>query len=188
MQPHGNSSPRCLIRAGMIASHVILCTKWAYILVSRSLVSTCRGSQSTEHKLTSTVAECLDLVCRQSSKDATLLYACVLEAKGSGNRREAIMALNKILEKYDHAAPADVHLPTLLRSVLGNIYVTFLMHSRMTARLLMSELIKDGGLSLDVVEQICTVFEGGAYVIRSRTAQLTTVSVPSSKSVPKEAK
>lgn len=72
----------------------------------------------TDDKLIDTAAECLDLVCRQSSKDATLLYACALEAKGSGNRREAIAALEKVLDKYDHAVPADVHLPTLLRSVL----------------------------------------------------------------------
>jgi hypothetical protein len=43
-------------------------------------------------KLTSTVAECLDAVCRHSSKDATLLYACVLEANNSGNKMQAIIA------------------------------------------------------------------------------------------------
>ena len=65
--------------------------------------------------LTSAVAECLDLICRQSTKDATLLYACAVEAKNSGNKREAIAALELVLDKYDHAAPADIHLPTLLR-------------------------------------------------------------------------
>jgi hypothetical protein len=68
-----------------------------------------------DSKLTNAVAECLDLICRQSSKDATLLYACALEAKDIGNRQQAIAALGKILDKYDHAAPADVHLPILLR-------------------------------------------------------------------------
>jgi hypothetical protein len=66
-------------------------------------------------KLTHVVAECLDVICRQSSKDATLLYACALEAKDFGDRGQAIAALGKILDKYDHAAPADVHLPILLR-------------------------------------------------------------------------
>jgi hypothetical protein len=61
------------------------------------------------------VAECLDLIFRQSPKDSTLLYACALEAKDFGDRHQAIAALGKILDKYDHAAPADVHLPTLLR-------------------------------------------------------------------------
>lgn len=65
--------------------------------------------------LTSAVAECLDLVCRQSAQDATLLYACAVEAKNSGNKKEAIAALEMVLDKYDHAAPADIHLPTLLR-------------------------------------------------------------------------
>lgn len=61
------------------------------------------------------VAECLDLICRQSSKDVTLLYACVHEAQASGNKRQAIAALEKVIEKYDQSVPADVHLPALLR-------------------------------------------------------------------------
>jgi hypothetical protein len=60
-------------------------------------------------------AECLESVCRQSSKDATLLYACVLEAQNFGNRREAILALEKVLDKYDYSAPTGIHLPALLR-------------------------------------------------------------------------
>jgi hypothetical protein len=64
------------------------------------------------------VAECLDVICRQSTKDATLLYACILEAQTSGNKRHAIAALEKVLVKYDYSAPADVHLPALLRQVL----------------------------------------------------------------------
>ncbi|KAF2190807.1 SPO22-domain-containing protein [Zopfia rhizophila CBS 207.26] len=91
--------------------------------------------------------QCLDLVCRQSSKDATLLYACVLEAQNSGNKRQAIVALEKVLDKYEYSAPAGIHLPALLRC---------------TARLLVSELIKDGNLNQDVLEEICKVFESGA--------------------------
>lgn len=59
--------------------------------------------------------ECLDHICRSSVKDATLLYACVMEAQSAGNKRQAINALRKVLEKYEHGAPAGIHLPALLR-------------------------------------------------------------------------
>ena len=60
-------------------------------------------------------AECLDHVCRSSAKDATLLYACVMEAQSAGNKRQAIRALEKVLEKYEHNALAEINLPALLR-------------------------------------------------------------------------
>lgn len=60
-------------------------------------------------------ADCLDVVCRNSSKDATLLYACVMEAQSVGDKRQAINALERVLDKYDYTAPAGVHLPALLR-------------------------------------------------------------------------
>ncbi|KAI4712219.1 hypothetical protein J4E89_002485 [Alternaria sp. Ai002NY15] len=90
-------------------------------------------------------AECLDYVCRSSAKDATLLYACVMEAQSAGSKRQAINALEKVLEKYEHSAPAGIHLPALLRS---------------TARMLESELTKDGNIDSGILEQICNVFEG----------------------------
>ncbi len=65
--------------------------------------------------LTEVAAECLDHVCRSSAKDATLLYACVMEAQSAGSKRQAISALEKVLEKYEHSAPAGIHLPALLR-------------------------------------------------------------------------
>jgi hypothetical protein len=63
-------------------------------------------------------AECLDLVAKQSSKDATALYACVLDALRIGDKRHAFLALSKVLETYDYKAPKDVHLPALLRCML----------------------------------------------------------------------
>jgi hypothetical protein len=66
-------------------------------------------------ELTFAAEECLDVVCRQSSKDATLLYACVLEAQNAGCKQQAIVAHQKVLQKYDYSAPAGVHLPALLR-------------------------------------------------------------------------
>jgi hypothetical protein len=55
------------------------------------------------------------VVCRSSSKDATLLFACVMEAQSTGDNMQAIAALERVLDKYDHSAPAGVHLPALLR-------------------------------------------------------------------------
>jgi hypothetical protein len=66
-------------------------------------------------RLTAIAAESLDIVCKHSTKDATLLYACVLEAQQTGNKKEAIVALHKVLERYDYNAPKGVHLPALLR-------------------------------------------------------------------------
>lgn len=60
-------------------------------------------------------ADCLDVVCRNSLKDATLLYACVLEAQSIGDKRQAIIALEKVLEKHEVTASVGLHLPALLR-------------------------------------------------------------------------
>lgn len=67
------------------------------------------------HRLTFPAAECLDAVCQSSAKDVTLLYACVMEAQSAGNKRQAISALERVLDKYDYAAPTGIHLPALLR-------------------------------------------------------------------------
>lgn len=60
-------------------------------------------------------AECLDCICRSSGRDATLLYACVLEAQSAGSKRQAVVALRKVLERYEHSEPPEIHLPALLR-------------------------------------------------------------------------
>lgn len=90
-------------------------------------------------------AECLDVVCQHSTKDDTLLYACVLEAQQAGDKRQAVIALQKVLEKYGYGAPAGVHLPALLRC---------------TARLLLSELIVEGVVNQSVAEELGKLFEG----------------------------
>ncbi|KAH7090298.1 meiosis protein SPO22/ZIP4 like-domain-containing protein [Paraphoma chrysanthemicola] len=89
----------------------------------------------------------LDHVCRSSAKDATLLYACVMEASSAGDKKQALHALQRVLEKYDYNAPPGIHLPALLR---------------LTARLLQSELIKDGALQTQIMDQLCKVFEGAS--------------------------
>lgn len=65
--------------------------------------------------LITVATDCLDHVCRSSAKDATLLYACVMEAQSAGDKRQAIGALERVLDKYDYNAPAGIHLPALLR-------------------------------------------------------------------------
>lgn len=69
-------------------------------------------SQTT---LIDVASECLDYICRTSVKDATLLYACVMEAQSAGSKRQVISALEKVLSKYEHSAPSGIHLPALLR-------------------------------------------------------------------------
>ncbi len=40
-----------------------------------------------------------------------------MEAQSVGDKRQAINALERVLEKYDFNAPAGIHLPALLRCV-----------------------------------------------------------------------
>lgn len=60
-------------------------------------------------------------------KDATILYACVLEAQSAGDRRQTINALEKVLDKYDYSAPEGVHLPALLRYARMHYCTTYLI-------------------------------------------------------------
>lgn len=92
-------------------------------------------------------AECLDVICRHSDKDATLLYACVMEALPLEDKRQAILALQKVLEKYEYGAPVGVHLPALLRS---------------TIRLLVPHLGSADEINEPAMEELCKVFEGAA--------------------------
>ena len=93
-------------------------------------------------------AQCLNAVCsslnKEANNDASLLYACVLEAQRVGDQTQIVSALQRVLEQFDYSAPSGVHLPALLRC---------------TARLLMrpSEQLHDDG-----VNSLCKVFEGAA--------------------------
>lgn len=63
----------------------------------------------------STAAECLDAICNNITDDATLLYACVLEAQETADKLTAAAALQKVLEKCEYRSPEEVHMPALLR-------------------------------------------------------------------------
>lgn len=88
----------------------------------------------------------LERLCKGSEKDATLLYACVLEAMQTGEKQQVIAALKKVLDKYDSGAPKGVHLPALLRC---------------TIRLLRSELDVETIRHNEVMEELCTAFQAG---------------------------
>ncbi|KAI9820657.1 MAG: hypothetical protein M1827_005026 [Pycnora praestabilis] len=94
---------------------------------------------------TSLAADCLETICNKTSKDATLLYACVLEAQQTGDRALAATAMQHVLERYGHGAPDGVHLPALLRCA---------------ARLLMTEPSGSEMLQVEHVASICKLFEG----------------------------
>jgi len=96
--------------------------------------------------------QCIDSICIATTKDATILYACVLEAQRMGNHSQSITSLLRVLDKYDYNAPSGVHLPALLRS---------------TARLLLRDVdgvdARDGGC----IESICKLFERAAVQARA---------------------
>lgn len=126
-------------------------------------------------------------MCRKSSKDATLLYACVLEAQSAGDKRQTIIALQKVLNKYDYNAPPGVHLPALLRqvpllAVLNSDYNANGL--RCLARALTAELVKDDKLCPTTVEDLCRLFEGGelsfihsTYLVLSVSSKLSSESI-----------
>jgi len=87
-----------------------------------NLVRTLYAAAGSDDILTTTAAECLDHICRSSAKDATLLYACAMEAQSNGDKKQAINALERVLEKYDYSAPVGIHLPALLRYVVVPVH------------------------------------------------------------------
>lgn len=94
-------------------------------------------------------ADCLRIVGDVATEDPTLLYACVLDAQHLGNKRQALAALQLVLEKQDYGAPSTVNLPSLLRiTIQFSVYV-------------LDESGKDPEESHDIVERLCKLFEGG---------------------------
>lgn len=91
--------------------------------------------------------ECLDVVCSTSGKDATLLYACVLEAQQASDKKQVLFALQKVLERYGYNAPKGIHLPALLRCA---------------TRLLRAEIAGQDTPSDQAMGDLCKVFEGAA--------------------------
>ncbi|KAF2143242.1 uncharacterized protein K452DRAFT_167927 [Aplosporella prunicola CBS 121167] len=108
-------------------------------------------------------SECLDAVCKQTTQDVTLLYACVMEAQQAGNKSQAVVALQKVLEKYNYAAPQGVHLPALLRCM---------------ARLLLAELGTADNVNENVAEELVKLFEGAARQAKLQKRRTKEQSAP----------
>ena len=102
------------------------------------------GLRSGDAELAS---ECLESIYKQSARDATLLYACVLEAQHAGQRSQAVSAMQLVLEKYNYSSPPGVNLPALLRC---------------TARLLIAGLGDPGSATDSAVDAVCKLFDGAA--------------------------
>jgi hypothetical protein len=94
-------------------------------------------------------AECLHVISSSSAEDPTLLYACVLDAQHLGNKRQALAALQLVLEKHDYGVPATVNLPSLLR-----ITIQFSVS-------VLNESTKGSEDADAIEERLCKLFEGG---------------------------
>lgn len=107
--------------------------------------------------------ECLDTISHGSTKDATLLYACVLEAQQIGDQPQIVAALQRVLQKYDYNAPAEVHLPALLRFANSHLLTAggIANGQSCTARLLVREIEQPSSQITDGIDEICKLFEGG---------------------------
>jgi hypothetical protein len=86
------------------------------------------------------------VIAQASSKDATLLYACILEARQLGQKQQAIQAMQRVLEKHKYNAAPGVHLPAMLRCL---------------AKLIKSEIDETASFKSDTLETYCRIFEAG---------------------------
>jgi hypothetical protein len=96
-------------------------------------------------------SECLEVVHRASSKDPSLLYACVLDAQEVGDKTMAITALQLLLEKHQFNPPSTIYIPALLRC---------------TIRLMISQLGSKSTSHIEsdtdqIITQLCKLFEAG---------------------------
>jgi hypothetical protein len=99
-------------------------------------------------------SECLQVVGSPSTKDATLLYACVLDAQQVGNRLQAVAALQLVLDKHSDVPVGMVHLPSLLRVTI-----------KLTSSLLDDTKPSEDASSLGIVERLCKLFEDSKLLI-----------------------
>jgi len=103
------------------------------------------GLYSQDEELT---MSSLDKIVQTTDKDATFLYACVLEAQKAGNRKHTVIVLQKVLEKFDYATPPGIYLPALLRS---------------TALMMMKELESHDNPVDNELTELCRIFEAAIF-------------------------
>lgn len=99
---------------------------------------------------TSFAAECLQIISSPSTKDSSLLYACVLDGQQIGNRSQTVAALQHVLERYSINPVGVVHLPSLLRVTI-----------KLTSSLFDGEKGPQPLLAFEDVERLCKLFEDG---------------------------
>jgi hypothetical protein len=98
-------------------------------------------------------AECLEKINQSSNDDASILYACVMDAQQVGNKTQSLAALQILIQKFDFGPPEGVHMPALLRC---------------TIRLLISQLEAPDVTKIpsdDVAGQLCKMFEAGKEIL-----------------------
>ena len=95
-----------------------------------------------------------------------MLYACVLEAQSSGDRAQAVHALQRVVNNFEYHAPDGVHLPSLLRYALSLLcYMTCPVDEQScTARLLEADITSDPSDSTDAPEKLVALFERGRSI------------------------
>ncbi|MCJ1284476.1 hypothetical protein MMC26_003808, partial [Xylographa opegraphella] len=144
---------------GKIQRKIIICTlATSDYATARSIYSgmsdTVRSADETKYLMYKVAlrsgdrelaVECLEAISIGSTKDGTLLYACVLEAQQMGQREQAISAMVHVLDKYNYGSPPGVNLPALLRC---------------TARLLIQEIESSVGGDNSNIDAICSLFDG----------------------------
>jgi len=105
-------------------------------------------------------ADCLKVISSSATDDPTLLYACVLDAQHLGNKRQALLALQLVLEKQDYGAPSTINLPSLLRVTVQ--FSVSVLEETMEA--------KDNHEVESIVERLCKLFEGGIASMHKASA------------------
>ncbi|KAK2802668.1 hypothetical protein FQN50_007276 [Emmonsiellopsis sp. PD_5] len=87
--------------------------------------------------------DCLAALYNQGKGSETYILACVAEAQYIGNKYQAALVLQLLLDKVDKKELDGVYLPALLRC---------------TARLLIAELSTNQSKEAEIISQICDVF------------------------------
>jgi len=99
------------------------------------------GLRSHDEELTTAS---LDRIIQSADKDATYLYACVIQAQQSGDRKHTIDVLRKVLARFNYATPPGIYLPALLRT---------------TAQMMMHEMV-GGHVDREAsLTELCKIFE-----------------------------
>ena len=87
----------------------------------------------------------------------------MLEAQHTGQRAQAISAMQLVLDKYNYESPPGVNLPALLRYVCQSCRRKNVDKHRCTARLLIHDLGDSKENTDSTLDTVCKLFEGGMY-------------------------